>query len=178
MIDEDKVKAVYILDWLVKKCCQMNETYDTVNPFKCYSLNKLFYELRRHADLNNPSLMFASPALVADHFGKGMFYYSKNMACQVITFTHLFIEKHSKGSLFRYSLSSGTWTKTMLRFVRWHVWKIMPTRFRTCVAKTTIFPYCRIATALPMLLMIIATLFCLRWLKRKNQRWWMLALIY
>ncbi|XP_032783335.1 protein maelstrom homolog [Daphnia magna] len=82
VVDEDKVKAVYILDWLVKKCCQMNETYDTVNPFKCYSLNKLFYELRRHADLNNPSLMFASPALVADHFGKGMFYYSKNMACQ------------------------------------------------------------------------------------------------
>lgn len=83
MVDEDNAKAIYIVDWLVRKSSQMNDAYDTVSPFRIYSLNKLFYEFRRHADLNNPKLRFSSIALVADHFNKGMFFYSKNMACQV-----------------------------------------------------------------------------------------------
>lgn len=83
MVDEDNAKAIYIVDWLVRKSSQMDDAYDTVSPFRIYSLNKLFYEFRRHADLNNPKLRFSSIALVADHFNKGMFFYSKNMACQV-----------------------------------------------------------------------------------------------
>lgn len=82
LVDEDMAKAVYILDWLIEKSCQLDRSYDSCNPFKIYSLNKLFYELRRYANLNNPRLKFTSTTQVAEYFGSGMFQFSPNMACQ------------------------------------------------------------------------------------------------
>ena len=87
MVDEDNAKGIFIVDWLVKKSCQMNDAYDACNPFKIYSLNKLFYELRRHADLNDPTLKFSSVSTVAEYFNKGTFFYGKHMSCEV-SFQH------------------------------------------------------------------------------------------
>lgn len=95
-VDEDRVKAIYILDWLIEKSCQLDHGYDSSNPFKTYSLNKLFYELRRYADLDDPRLKFTSTSQVAEYFGNGMFQFSPNMACQVYYLITKVCFKYSK----------------------------------------------------------------------------------
>ncbi len=65
----------------------MDNGYEKMNPFKTYSLNKLFYELRRYADLDDPRLRFTSTSQVSEYFGNGMFQFSPNMACPVNNFS-------------------------------------------------------------------------------------------
>ncbi|XP_046647608.1 protein maelstrom homolog isoform X1 [Daphnia pulicaria] len=81
-VDEDRVKATYILEWLIEKSCELDNGYEKMNPFKTYSLNKLFYELRRYADLDDPRLRFTSTSQVSEYFGNGVFQFSPNMACE------------------------------------------------------------------------------------------------
>jgi hypothetical protein len=85
-VDEDRVKAIYILEWLIKKSCLLENGYEKMNPFKTYSLNKLFFELRRYADLDDPRLRFTSTSEVDVHFSKQLFQFCPNMACQVYYF--------------------------------------------------------------------------------------------
>jgi hypothetical protein len=61
----------------------LDNGYEKMNPFKTYSLNKLFYELRRYADLDDPRLRFTSTSQVSEYFGNGVFQFSPNMACEV-----------------------------------------------------------------------------------------------
>lgn len=72
-----------MLQWLINKSIETDETYIKANPFKVLSINKLFYELGRHADLNNPRLQFTSNVQIAAKLTKGTFYHCPNMACQV-----------------------------------------------------------------------------------------------
>ena len=82
VLDADIPKAVYILDWLVKKICQSgSNSRERANQFKVYSLDKLVYEVRRYADVNNPRLKFSSTLQVADKLNNGTFEFCS--ACQV-----------------------------------------------------------------------------------------------
>lgn len=87
-VDEDRVKAIYILNWLIEKSYELDNEYDRSNPFSTYSLNKLFFELRRYADLNDPRLRLTSTSQASEYFGNGMFQFSPNMACQVNFFNN------------------------------------------------------------------------------------------
>jgi len=80
--EKDMPKADYIFDWLIEKCCQTDPHYERSNPFRVYSLDKLFYELRRHADLQNPRLVFPTMVMVADKLQCDTFDYYPNMACE------------------------------------------------------------------------------------------------
>ena len=80
-------KADYIFDWLIEKCCQTDPHYERSNPFRVYSLDKLFYELRRHADLQNPRLVFPTMVMVADKLQCDTFDYYPNMACEVTKYS-------------------------------------------------------------------------------------------
>ena len=75
--------ANFILEWLIHKSYQSDASKESSIPFKTYSLNKLFYELRRHADLNDPRYKFTSTLQVADKLCSGMFDFYSNMACEV-----------------------------------------------------------------------------------------------
>lgn len=86
VLEAETPQAIYILDWLIENSCRLDSNYDRTNPFKVYNLNKLVYELRRHADLNNPRLQFTSTAQVGDKLTNGAFDFCPNMACTVITF--------------------------------------------------------------------------------------------
>ena len=87
VLDSETPQAKYILDWLIENSCRLEPHYDKINPFKVYSLNKLVYEVRRQADVNDTRYQFTSTAQVADKLTSGTFDFSANMACQVIKFS-------------------------------------------------------------------------------------------
>jgi len=81
--EKDIPKANYIFNWLIEKSCECDPHYDRSSPFRVYSLDKLLYELRRHADLQNPRLVFPTMVMVADRLQSDTFDYFPSMACQV-----------------------------------------------------------------------------------------------
>ena len=85
-LEKDITKANYIFDWLIEKSCASDPHYEQSSPFRIYSLDKLFYELRRHSDLKNPRLVFPSMVIVSDAL-KGItsssFDHHPNVPCQV-----------------------------------------------------------------------------------------------
>lgn len=76
-------KAQYILKWLVDMGHNADASAEKFPGFKIYSLTKLVYELRRHADLSDGRLKFTSTSQVADKLCSGTFEYCPNMACTV-----------------------------------------------------------------------------------------------
>lgn len=80
--EKDIPKANYIFNWLIEKSCECDPHYDRSSPFRVYSLDKLLYELRRHADLQNPRLVFPTMVMVADRLQSDTFDYFPSMACQ------------------------------------------------------------------------------------------------
>ena len=84
ILDSESSKVKWMLDWLIQESCKKETEYPRENPFVVYSLNKLVYELRRHADLNDPRLKFTSTQLVAEKLCSGDFTHRSNMACQVL----------------------------------------------------------------------------------------------
>lgn len=84
-LEKDITKANYIFDWLIEKSCASDPHYEQSSPFRIYSLDKLFYELRRHSDLKNPRLVFPSMVIVSDAL-KGItsssFDHHPNVPCQ------------------------------------------------------------------------------------------------
>lgn len=63
-LESEIPKAKFMLEWFVDKSIGLDPNYDSINPFRAYSLNKLFYELRRHANLEDRRLQFASNVMV------------------------------------------------------------------------------------------------------------------
>lgn len=55
--------------------------------FRVFNLNKLLYEVRKHADLNNPRLVFPTMLMVERKLLSNVFDFSPNMACEVATFS-------------------------------------------------------------------------------------------
>lgn len=83
MLDEEIPVAIYVFNWLIERCLGMDPNYDPSNSFKAYSLNKLLYELRRHANLDNPTLRFTSTTQVGEALRNEKFVYEAKMPCQV-----------------------------------------------------------------------------------------------
>ena len=75
-------KVKFALDWLVENSVKQDPTYSRDNPFKVYSLEKLLYELRRHANLDDHRLKFTSEHMVTEKLNGGAFDFCPNMACQ------------------------------------------------------------------------------------------------
>ena len=89
-------KANFILDWLIEKSYEHDPHYDRSNPFRVYSLDKLFFELRRHADLQNPRLVFPTMVMVSNQLQCDNFDYLPNVSCQVtFCFIILGLQKNS-----------------------------------------------------------------------------------
>jgi len=81
-LEKDMHKANFILDWLIEKSYEHDPHYDRSNPFRVYSLDKLFFELRRHADLQNPRLVFPTMVMVSNQLQCDNFDYLPNVSCQ------------------------------------------------------------------------------------------------
>ena len=94
-----------MLDWLIQESCKKEPEYHRENPFVVYSLNKLVYELRRHADLNDPRLKFTSTQLVAEKLCSGDFTHRSNMACQVM----FYIKFLDFSVFFTFTISRNQW---------------------------------------------------------------------
>ena len=89
-----------MLNWLIHRSCDTDPSYDDRNNFNVFNINKLFYELRRYADLSNPRLVFPSMIAVDSKLRSTEFDYSPNMACQVVQFKTL-----SRSILLTFSFS-------------------------------------------------------------------------
>ena len=78
VLEAEMSRMQTMLDWLQEM------SYDDGPKFRTYSLDKLLYELRRHADLNNKRLVFPTMKLVEEKLSSEMdFDYYPGMACQV-----------------------------------------------------------------------------------------------
>jgi len=62
-VESEIPKAKFSLEWLVEKCFGLDPNYERV-MFRAYSLNKLLYELCRHANIKDSSLQFTSYDMV------------------------------------------------------------------------------------------------------------------